>query len=558
MSAVSANPWPGRLLGLLVAAICLVLPAIGSAHASLVRSDPAAEQVVQASPKSVTLTFNEPVETALAAIRVFDDGARRVDVGTTVRAGRNVLTTRIDQTLARGTYTVSWRIASADGHPIEGAFVFHVGAPGARPEGIADQVARQPSAGVARATDVMRFLNLALVVALIGAIAVTLVLFGRLDGEVERRMWYVIAGLGFTLSIVTAATIVLHAAGIAAAGLGEAAQGSALSAVLGTRFGQVRLAQLVIAEVIAIAAVWAPSPGGRRGLKLTLAALAVGLAVTPGLSGHAGAKGSLEVVADSGHVLAASVWVGGLAALSVGLVLAGSRRRELAAAALPGFSTMALWSVAVLLVAGTIGALAHVDRIGDLWNTTYGKLLLTKIIIALVLIGFGAANRRSVRRMTDTAAGATSLVRLRRSIAVEFVLMAAAIAVTSVLIAKPPANALAAAPPPTLSVSGRVDDLDVRLVVAPGVVGQNRVDVYLTSGANPAKVDEVTVTARPAVGDVGPFRLTGQQTEVGHSATPGLQAAVGGLWTFTVAVRRGEFDLKDTTLSVPIRSVTTP
>ena len=539
---------------LIVALGCLVVPGIASAHATLVRSDPPGDQILKTSPKAVTLTFNEPVETALGAVRVFDGNAVRVDAGSTTRAGANGVATHIDKTLARGTYTVSWRVASADGHPIEGAFVFHVGAPGERPEGIAGQVAQRPSTGVARAVDVARFLNVLLVIALIGAIAANLTLFARHDPEVERRLWYVIAGLGFGLSIVAAATVVLYAATIAGAGLGKATNGTALSAVLGTRFGHVRLAQLILAEIIAIAAVWAPSPGGAKWLKRGIGVLALGLAVTPGLSGHAGTKGMLEVVTDTGHVLAASVWVGGLAAVMLGLGLAGERRRELARTVFPRFSTVALWSVGVLLISGTISALFGVDHLNQLWNTTYGKLLLTKIAIVLVLIGFGAFNRRAVRGLSNAKAAPGSLSRVQRSVVAEFVLMAIAIGVTSLLISKPQANAVGAALPRAATATGQIGDLGARLVVDPGTKGQNLVHVYLTRGGAPQTADEVTVTARPQVGDVGPFRLILSQADKGHYLSPPLQVSLGGLWTFDVAVRRGNFDLNDVVLTVPLRT----
>ena len=539
---------------LLVVLGCLVIPALASAHAALIRSAPASDQIVKTSPTTVTLTFNEPVETALGAVRVFDGNAARVDVGTTTRAGANAVATRIDTSLARGTYTVSWRVASADGHPLEGAFVFHVGAPGERPEGIASQVAQRPSSGVGKAVDVARFLNVLLVIALIGAIAVNLILFARHDPEVERRLWYVIAGLGFGLSIVAAATVVLFAASIAGAGLGKATNGTALSAILGTRFGHVRLAQLIVAEVIAIAAVWAPSPGGAKWLKRGIGVLALALAVTPGLSGHAGAKGTLEVIADTGHVLAASVWAGGLATVMLGLGLAGERRRELARNVFPRFSRLVLWAVGVLLVSGTIGGLSGVDHLNELWNTTYGKLLLAKISIALVLIGFGVFNRRAVRGLSNAKAAPGFLSWLQRSVAAEFVLMAAAIGVTSFLISKPQANAIVAKLPRAATATGQIGDLGARLVLDPGTKGQNLVHVYLSRGGAPQTADEVTVTARSQVGDVGPFRLIMSQADRGHYLSPPLQVSLGGLWTFDVAVRRGDFDLNDVVLTVPLRT----
>lgn len=544
------------MLVLIVMVAVLTLPALASAHARLIQSDPTSGQIVQDPPQAVTLTFSEPIENALGTIRVFDRTTRRVDGDATTRDGSRVLATRLQGRLSSGTYTVSWRVASADGHPIDGAFVFHVGAPGKQSEGIAAQVATRPPTAVLRAADIGRFLNLVLVVALIGAIAANLAIFAGRDPELERRLWYVIAGLGFGLSIVAGATVVLHAAVIAGAGLDEATNGTTLSAVLGTRFGHVRLAQLILAEVIAIAAVWAPSPTGAMWFKRGIGVLAAGLAVTPGLSGHAGAEGALAVVADTGHVIAASVWVGGLAAVMLGLALAGERRRDLARVAIPRFSTLALGSVAVLLVAGSIGGLIHVGQVSDLWNTTYGKLLVAKIAIALVLIGFGVFNRRAVRRLSERDSPGGVLTRLQRSVAVEFVLMAVAIGVTSVLITKPPARAVAAARPVVVSTTGQIGDVGVRLVADPGTAGPNVIHVYLTRDKAPTAVDEVTVTAGPKVASIGPFKWTVIRAEPGHYVTPRIQVPVAGLWAFDVAIRRGEFDLDAVTLEAVLREGT--
>jgi len=539
----------GLAAALAALALAVAFPGFASAHASLERSDPLDGQVVTTSPSRVTLTFTEPIETALGAIRIFDADARRVDGGGTVRQAPNVVVSGVPRTLAQGTYTVSWRVGSADGHPLDGAFVFHVGAPGERPEGIASEVQSQPPSAIDRASDIGRFVNLALVILLVGGIAALVLLFAGRAPDVERRLWYAAAGCGFALSIVAGATILLHAASVAGVGLDGAARGSVLSAVLDTRFGQVRLAQVILAEIVAIGAVWAAATDGNTRRKQVVALAAAGLAVTPGLAGHAGARDSLTVIADTGHVLAASMWVGGLATIVTALGLAGAERGGLARSLWPRFSTAALVSVGVLLVAGVIGSLKNVDGVSELWETTYGRLLLAKIGIALVLIGFGVVNRRAVRRLRahtgDAGEGA-----LRRSVLGELVLMAGAIAVASVLINQPPARGVASAAP--AAASTQVGDLAVRVAVDPAETGSNLVSVFLKRQGQPATADEVSVTATPPA-DVGPFRLQTRQAETGHYVAPPLEAGVAGVWSFEIAVRRGEFGLTAATVSIPIR-----
>jgi copper resistance protein C len=121
----------GSLLGLLLPLLTLVLvgqvAAAGSAsaHDYLVATSPAADGTADAAPRRVTLTFNEAVNTRFSTVRVtgpsggvWQDGAPEV-VGATV-------TQRLLPLGPAGPYEVTWRVVSADGHPIGGSFSFTV------------------------------------------------------------------------------------------------------------------------------------------------------------------------------------------------------------------------------------------------------------------------------------------------------------------------------------------------------------------------------------------------------------------------------------------------
>ena len=110
------------------------------AHARLDSSTPSNDEVLRRAPAQVVLHFSEPVETAFGSVRVYDGAARRVDDGRTTRPAAARGRGRLRSGLPRGTYTVAWRVVSADSHPVSGAFVFHVGKPGAGAAGVASQV----------------------------------------------------------------------------------------------------------------------------------------------------------------------------------------------------------------------------------------------------------------------------------------------------------------------------------------------------------------------------------------------------------------------------------
>jgi copper transport protein len=117
------------LVGLLVLAsvsfAAALVPSAALAHAELLGTVPGADEVVQESPDTITLTFSEPVSVSLGGVRVYaPDGSRADDGEAEARSSRVSVPVRAS---ARGTYAASWRVLSADGHAVSGAFVFHVG-----------------------------------------------------------------------------------------------------------------------------------------------------------------------------------------------------------------------------------------------------------------------------------------------------------------------------------------------------------------------------------------------------------------------------------------------
>jgi copper transport protein len=130
-----------------------------SAHAVLLRTEPGNDEVAETSPEQVVLHFDEPVESALGSVRVYDGNGERVDTGDLSRPEPEIVAVALQSNLDRGTYTVAWRAISADSDPIRGAFVFHVQAPGQQPSGIAAEVledtpcsCRSSTRGVASST----------------------------------------------------------------------------------------------------------------------------------------------------------------------------------------------------------------------------------------------------------------------------------------------------------------------------------------------------------------------------------------------------------------------
>jgi copper transport protein len=550
-----------RLRVAFVAVAIVVLALAGapsaSAHAVLVRTEPANDSVLDASPDRIVLHFSEPVETAFGSVRVYDASARRVDDGQVERPENDAVSVGIDRTLARGTYTVTWRVISGDSHPVRGAFVFHVKEPGANPAGIAADVLGSGTPGsVSALFTVARFLDFALLLLLTGGTAALLFVLRSADERLRRYLWRAVAAAAGALTLVALAAIVLQGAAAGGFGLAEAATWDVVSAVLETRFGRVLLAQAAVAAALGVVALAAARTDRReRALGMAALGLAAALVVTPAPAGHASVSGPVSFVADVAHVAAAGVWTGGLAFLVFALLLSRGERWSLASRAVPRFSTIAVGAVACLLVAGVVNGYLQVRAWSGLWETDYGVVLLVKIALVLPLLALGLYNNRySVPRLRQGVATALERRRFLRTAGAELVLIVAVVSATALLVAEPPAKAIVA-PTGPFAATAPLGDLSLNLVVDPAKAGANAVHLFLLDASGqPADVDEVQMSARLPSKSVGPLQLGLARLAAGHwTVVPPAQLAIAGDWQLRVEARRGEFELLTQNVSVPIR-----
>ena len=128
-----ARAWaalPMQAAVLLVLLLSALVPAYAYAHAVLLNSSPANNQIVNEAPAEIQLHFNEPVKIVRASARLAND--KSVDLES---SGRGADISLRLPSLARGTVIASYRVVSEDGHPVGGAVVFHVGAASAAPAG---------------------------------------------------------------------------------------------------------------------------------------------------------------------------------------------------------------------------------------------------------------------------------------------------------------------------------------------------------------------------------------------------------------------------------------
>ncbi|HEX8804714.1 MAG TPA: copper resistance CopC family protein, partial [Acidimicrobiales bacterium] len=226
----------------------VLTPGRADAHAQLESTVPADGDRLDAAPEQVLLRFSESVEVADDGVVVYDGSGEALDTSPPDHPGGEGSAVAVDlPDVDDGAYVVSWRVVSADGHPISGAFSFEVGdvAPGAAAALEADLGAGPSGDRVLGVVyGVVRFLGFAGVVVLVGGAAFVLVLWpGGLRDRWTRRL--VVAGFWVTVG-ATVASFGLQGAYGAGLGLADALDPSVIGDEVGARAGRVWLVRLVV------------------------------------------------------------------------------------------------------------------------------------------------------------------------------------------------------------------------------------------------------------------------------------------------------------------------
>jgi copper transport protein len=396
-----------RRVGALVAltvAIVLALASPAFAHATLLSTTPSPGGTYDQSPPDVLLRFNEQVEVSVGDIRVFDGKAQRVVTGAPEHPGGagdevQVSLPKLDD----GTYVVTWRVISADTHPVEGAFTFQVGSTATvkNANGLAAQLlsAQSGSKAVSVAYGIDRFALFAALALLIGSIVFLVAVFPH--GITLRRARRLVWSGWLAVAVTTVLGIGLE--GLYAAGLPltKFFDPTVWSDTLATRFGHVSLVRLAILVVALPFLLW----WTRRAVErppvwwlVPMALAGIGLSLTPALAGHAstGEHVPLAIPADTVHVGAMACWLGGLAVL-VAVVMPRRDPAEMRSV-LVRFSGLALGAVVLIVVTGVFQGWRQVGSIDALKNTDYGRILIVKVVVFAALIIAAAFSREVVNR----------------------------------------------------------------------------------------------------------------------------------------------------------------
>ncbi len=408
-------------------ALCLTLlfPAIASAHAILLRSDPAKDSVLSIAPKQVRMWFSEVLNPAFSTAVVVNGENKQVD-------NRDAHVSSNDQTemdvslqpnLPPAVYIVIWRTDSAaDGHILRGSFIFSVAnadgtvptlAPGSNPG--ANVLGGGTLTGLYTGQfDGPTLFNLIMITLVeLGAIFwmaaqlwINFVLTISAEAHAEERNTNERVQRRFERYFSLPTLIVLFLANIGVL-IGQALNlsgGDLPSAISPTllvelatsgRFGiywMMREVVILLAMILALYMIFQQQRSRitRTVLPIANLVLASALLIATTMSGHAAAVNpnivSYAIIIDWLHLLAASLWVGGMIYITTNYLpvlkrLLIHQQAHSLITVLPYFSPLAIAGVLIMAVTGPFSAAFHLTSWQQFLSTAYGRALLVKIAL---------------------------------------------------------------------------------------------------------------------------------------------------------------------------------
>jgi len=506
------------------------------AHAVLLDSSPKPGEMLMQPPSEVVANFNEGVGPIF--FKVLDVKGQPVGDPGEIRLDGTKMILPLGALLPNGTYVLTYRVISADTHPVGATFGFSIGEPMKSVDATADAGSRSIwSLAVA----VNRWILYAGMLWVAGT-AIFMLLVG-LDGALredarQKARW---------ASVLTAWSYVL-AVGFGGADM-QLGGADALWQAATWRSGlDSTLASSAVFGLIAMLLLYAGFAAGDRrrdGFLIAGVVLAIGSFL---VTGHAATAPPAWLMAPvvGAHLLATAFWIGAFRPL-----LLSTRMLSVSdsGALLQRFSTFAVPAVIVVLVSGSAISLKQLGSPTKLFDNDYGTVLLAKIILVFVIIGIAAYNKINLtpKLIANDAAG---VAKIRRTITLELMLYVIVLAAASALTVTTPPRALVAtgeagaADAKMAMISGGLLKRTLRnaaaysaeIELSPAKVGENMLMVTLTDPAG-VIVDDATaleVTVALEAAGISEVRLKAEPVGNGMWHVMIGETLIPGDWALTI------------------------
>jgi copper transport protein len=518
-----------------VAALLLVVCASASAfaHASLVATEPRDGSMVAQAPKTVRLRFSEPVTPAV--IRVIDsEGRTRNDAA--VHAANETIEITLPTGLPAGTQVISYRVISADGHPVAGSMMFSVGM---------GKSATVPASSDPALAILIWLSRIGLYLGLF--VGVGGVFFSAWTAELRTRFKPVVAAL--TLGLVSA-VVSLGCQGLDLLGLPitEILDLAPWQAAMATTLGP---SLVIAAAAMGLSGLALRLPSAKAMRTLSAVAMA-GVGLSLAASGHASTAPpqGLTRPAVFLHAIGLAWWVGAL----LPLMALALRPAEPLLPVLHRFSRRAVPVVGMVALTGLLLAVIQLETFSALIGTRYGWILCIKLALVAALLALAALNRF---RLTPALASRSQNSRpLARSIGLECAVVVGILILVALWRFTPPPRSLAAAVRPPLALHVHSDRAMFQLLISRSRAGTDDFVLQIMAGdASPLQAKEVSLFLSLPEKGIEPMERKAERGADGIWTIRDVPIPFAGLWRVRVDALVSDFEMVtlEEELDVPAR-----
>ncbi|EUJ28406.1 copper resistance CopC/CopD family protein [Listeria cornellensis] len=526
----------------LVVAVCLfcVPTTVVQAHAYLQSSTPVDQSSVNQAPKKIVLTFTEMIQNEYPSVVVRDSDGRRVENGKAFINPKNdhVVEVGLQDDLPDDVYSAEWRVVSADGHPVSGVISFKVGETSQGFTTGGDSATNATSSWPSTIVKIVLYIGFSLVAGvLLFFLALYRVEVGLKLRKTTIRVLFAGLGLlviGFLLFLPLQVQIYTGGNGWDFTAMGEL--------VMQSRIGHLWLVQVasLLALMLSLFLLFQKNCLEKVWLWLVPLALFMVLLFIKAMQGHAAGSPdkTIAIPMDFLHLVSASAWVGGI----VVLFLLLPKQLE-AKVAWNRFSPWAASFVGMIIVSGLLMSVMNLGSMAKLFTTEYGKVILLKIALFLVMGALGLVHYLYMRQ--------TGKMMSAKTIVVEFGLGIVILGVAAFLtnVQTPPPT-----PPEAFSQKVATDSGFVSLKIDPAIVGDNTFLVTFTNQDNQVRTDfqKVTLTATPS-GNKKATEFEARKNSQNEYATSGLYLNATGRWEIKVHALTKDFSEIDQSFTIKIK-----
>jgi copper transport protein len=520
-------------------AVSAALPARSLAHAYIVAATPAANEKLMKAPKTIRIEFNENIQSTFYALVLVNQRGHEVRLHDVRIDATNphVLEGNVPNRLADGTYVVKWKVVSSDGHPVEGTIPFQIGQ--SSDNGTLSDLERN---GYFPKLDmiIIRGLFYIGVSLFLGLLSFKLFIYLPL-GAWRFSIWdkvlywaaYSLTALATLLSLPLQITVEADVSWF------QALEGALVKKMmLHTVFGAIWMIQCVLLFLLFGAGYAATFRKKERHSKRWASfsfALGTSILFAKAWTGHAAASPHplVACVMDFLHLFSASVWVGCLVIIAAILPfdIPGTGKSKYWEA-VRRFSRWAAGLVAILMMTGIYAALQQIPTFDALFQTIYGKALLGKVLVLVVMLMLAAMNWISGRKQKNV---------LGAAVWSEFGLGIGAMLLAAMLTNLPPATAS----PGPFTQTKEAGSYQVTLHITPNVLGTNQFQIKIKNekGRAVQDIEQVTVT------------LTSKEMDMGETTFQAFKVASGVYQTKETISMTGRWNVHVHILTTSLQSV---